>query len=92
MNLGIDFGTTNSTVAWYNPATFRQETVEIGGQSRIPSLVCWADDPSRRLFGAEAMEESKNAEGWSAEERLQFRDRLASSFKTDFAAGLPSVS
>ena len=92
MNLGIDFGTTNSTIAWYNPATFRQETVEIGGQARIPSLVCWASERADRLFGAEARAEAANAENWETEARLQFRDRLASSFKTDFAAGHASVS
>ena len=92
MNLGIDFGTTNSTVAWYNPGTFRQETVAIGGTERIPSLVCWASGGAERLFGAEAREEAKNAESWDLEARLQFRDRLAASFKTDFAAGLASVS
>ena len=91
-NLGIDFGTTNSTVAWYNPGTFRQETAEIGGVKRIPSLVCWASAAAERLFGAEAREEAKNAESWDLEARLQFRDRLAASFKTDFAAGLASVS
>jgi Hsp70 protein len=39
-SLGIDFGTTNSSMAWFNPETGRAEVLKNDeGEEKMPSLV-----------------------------------------------------
>ena len=94
MKVGIDFGTTNSSVAWFNPQTQRVENILFDNRdARVPSLVYWDNDPSRRSFGYEAAIANKDAEeGGNVSQRMAFRRHLAMSFKTDFAKNIHNVA
>ncbi len=49
-SIGIDFGTTNSSMAWYDPSSGRAEVIlNAEGESKTPSLVYFGD--SERLIG-----------------------------------------
>ena len=54
MRVGIDFGTTNTTVAWFNPRRLQLETIEIAGEDKVPSVVYWDETPLNRLYGKAA--------------------------------------
>lgn len=87
MKIGIDFGTTNSSVAWFNPQTRRVESILFDNRdARVPSLVYWDDDPAKRCFGYYAAMASNDAENdANLTNRMNFQRHLARSFKTDFA-------
>lgn len=87
MRVGIDLGTTNSGISWYNPASQKIEIVKIDGDERIPSVVYWAQEASERKFGKRAVLLAKEGESLSDVDRRAYAnsDYFAVSFKSDFA-------
>ena len=68
-SIGIDFGTTNSCVAWYDPRTGRAEVIlNAEGQTKTPSLVYFGDDetlvgePVEHLIQNVSMEKARRDE------------------------------
>ena len=51
--IGIDFGTSYSTVSWLNPRTNRAEPIRINGKEKIPTMLFYSST-SRPLCGDEA--------------------------------------
>lgn len=48
--IGIDFGTSNSSMAWFDPRTRKAEVVKCQGEDKTPSLMYFGEDetdPSR---------------------------------------------
>ena len=42
-SIGIDFGTTNSSMAWFDPRTQRAETIKNQGEDKTPSIVFFGE-------------------------------------------------
>jgi molecular chaperone DnaK (HSP70) len=42
--IGIDFGTTNSSMAWYDPRTQRAEVIKTQGEDKTPSMVFFGEN------------------------------------------------
>lgn len=52
--IGIDFGTSYSTVSWINPRTYRAEPIRINGKEKIPTMLYYPSDCEIPLCGEEA--------------------------------------
>lgn len=52
--IGIDFGTSYSTVSWINPYTNRAEPIRINGKEKIPTMLYYPIDSNKPLCGEEA--------------------------------------
>lgn len=52
--IGIDFGTSYSTMAWVNPSTNRAEPIRINGKEKIPTMLYFSADCDDPLVGDEA--------------------------------------
>jgi WD40 repeat protein len=68
-SIGIDFGTTNSCVAWYDPRTGGAEVIlNAEGQTKTPSLVYFGEDetlvgePVEHLIQNVSMEKARREE------------------------------
>jgi hypothetical protein len=73
--LGIDFGTTNSSMAWYNPKSGQAELIKNAeGQDETPSVVYYGEDDVQVGRAAEHALENEAA----SEEELQ---RIVTSIK-----------
>src|SRR5918911_5110205 len=42
--IGIDFGTTNSSMAWFDPRTKRAELIKTQGEDKTPSMVYFGEN------------------------------------------------
>lgn len=52
--IGIDFGTSYSTMSWVNPHTNRAEPIRINGKEKIPTMLYFHADNDIPLAGEEA--------------------------------------
>lgn len=52
--IGIDFGTSYSTVSWVNPRTNRAEPIRINGKEKVPTMLYYPSDSDKPLCGDEA--------------------------------------
>lgn len=52
--IGIDFGTSYSTMSWVNPRTNRAEPIRINGKEKIPTMLYYPFDSNTPLVGDEA--------------------------------------
>ena len=52
--IGIDFGTSYSTISWINPRTNRAEAIRINGKEKIPTMLYFSSDSDTPLCGDEA--------------------------------------
>lgn len=52
--IGIDFGTSYSTMSWVNPRTNRAEPIRINGKEKIPTMLYFSADDDEPLVGGEA--------------------------------------
>src|SRR5436309_7752396 len=42
--IGIDSGTTNSSMAWYDPRTGRAEVIKTQGEDKVPSMAYFGEN------------------------------------------------
>lgn len=78
--VGIDFGTTNSCVAWVNPATGKAEVIaNAEGDSKTPSLVYFGAEDT--LVGAPAEEYFGDVKDLAPAERGEAAQRFVRSVK-----------
>ena len=54
--IGIDFGTTYSTVAYKNPQTGLAEAIRINGSEKIPTMLYYSPEGGEPMIGQEAYE------------------------------------
>lgn len=54
--IGIDFGTTYSTVAYINPQTGLAEAIRINGSEKIPTMLYYSPEGGEPMVGQEAYE------------------------------------
>lgn len=54
--IGIDFGTSYSTVAYKNPKTGLAESIRINGSEKIPTILYYSPDGGDPMVGQEAFE------------------------------------
>ena len=54
MTISIDFGTTNTTIAWFNPVTCAVEPIAVDGVVKIPSVIYWPQKEHLRRYGKAA--------------------------------------
>lgn len=54
--IGIDFGTTYSTVAYMNPQTGLAEAIRINGSEKIPTMLYYSPEGGEPMVGQEAYE------------------------------------
>lgn len=54
--IGIDFGTTYSTVAYKNPQTGLAEAIRINGSEKIPTMLYYSPEGGEPMVGQEAYE------------------------------------
>lgn len=59
--LGIDFGTSNTTVAFVDPTTDQPKTLRIDGEEKIPSVLYFSDDEVEPIIGTQAFATYENA-------------------------------
>lgn len=52
--IGIDFGTSYSTVSWLNPRTGHAEPIRINGKVKIPTMLYYPADGNKPLAGDDA--------------------------------------
>ncbi len=52
--LGIDFGTSNTTIAWVDPKTGRPNSFRIEGEEKIPSVIYFAPEGTAPIVGPAA--------------------------------------
>lgn len=52
--IGIDFGTSYSTVSWVNPQTGHAEAIRINGKEKIPTMLYYSKSSNTPLVGDEA--------------------------------------
>lgn len=52
--IGIDFGTSFSTVSWFNPQTGKPEPILINGKEKIPTMLYYPPEGGDPLVGDEA--------------------------------------
>lgn len=52
--IGIDFGTSYSTISWINPRTNHAEPIRINGKEKIPTMLYFPSDSNTPLCGDEA--------------------------------------
>lgn len=52
--IGIDFGTSFSTVSWVNPQTGKPEPILINGKEKIPTMLYYPPEGGEPLVGDEA--------------------------------------
>src|SRR5829696_6252626 len=78
---GIDFGTTNSSMAWHNPETGRAEIIlNSEGEQKTPSLVYFGE--GEILVGKPAEDQVELAEDTDdPKEREEIGQRLLKSIK-----------
>lgn len=54
--IGIDFGTSYSTVAYINPQSGNAEAIRINGSEKIPTMLYYSPDGGEPMIGQEAFE------------------------------------
>lgn len=54
--IGIDFGTSYSTVCRINPKTGKAEPIRINGEDKIPSILYYSPDGGEPMIGKEAFD------------------------------------
>lgn len=54
--IGIDFGTSYSTVAYVNPQSGNAEAIRINGSEKIPTMLYYSPDGGEPMIGQEAFE------------------------------------
>ena len=54
--IGIDFGTSFSTVAYVNPQSGNAEAIRINGSEKIPTMLYYSPDGEEPMIGQEAYE------------------------------------
>ena len=54
--IGIDFGTSYSTVAYKNPQTGLAEAIRINGSEKIPTMLYYSPEGGEPMVGQEAYE------------------------------------
>lgn len=54
--IGIDFGTSFSTVAYVNPQSGNAEAIRINGSEKIPTMLYYSPDGGEPMIGQEAFE------------------------------------
>lgn len=80
-SIGIDFGTTNSSMAWYDPRTGTSEVIlNAEGQTRTPSLVYFGEDEILVGESVDSLIENVSADRAQREEVVQ---RTVKSIKRD---------
>jgi molecular chaperone DnaK len=78
--LGIDFGTTNSSMAWLNPATGKAEILKNAeGHEKTPSLVYFGADET--LVGASVEALLEDLKDYEESERQRELQRIVKSIK-----------
>lgn len=80
--LGIDFGTSNTTVAWVDPRTGRPSSFRIEGEEKIPSVVYFPPNEASPSIGSAAMSMYEMANDITdPEERMEFLSGVISGIK-----------
>src|SRR5271169_2231355 len=80
--IGIDFGTCNSSAAWFNPKTGQAELLlNAEGEDKTPSVVYFGPN-NQTVVGKHAEEQLENPEG---------RKRVLSAVKRDLAKQTATV-
>ena len=81
MKLGIDFGTSFSTMAYCNPVTGRPEVIsDDSGLTKIPTLVYWGQDGDVKV-GQAALDLLGDTELMPPEAQFEIRTRIIKSVK-----------
>ena len=80
---GVDFGTTNSSMAWYNPETGRAEIIlSAEGEPKTPSLIYFSEEEGEILVGKPVEDQVELAEDTDdPKEREEIGQRLLKSIK-----------
>jgi molecular chaperone DnaK (HSP70) len=76
-SVDIDFGTTNSSMAWYDPRSGRAEVIKNQGEDKTPSMVYFGEDET--LVGKpvdELIEDVSNDRARREEEEDEHRRRV----------------
>src|SRR5829696_5271620 len=80
LSIGIDFGTTSCSMAWYNPDTEQAEILlNAESEDKTPSLVYFGEDEF--LVGELVEELLEDSESYEEEERLDVARRVVRSIK-----------
>ena len=83
--LGIDFGTTNSAMAWFNPDTKQAEVIfNSEGEGKTPSLVYYGEDEI--LVGKPVADLLEESEHYEEAERSDIARRIVKSIKRNLLA------
>jgi molecular chaperone DnaK (HSP70)/outer membrane lipoprotein SlyB len=84
---GIDFGTTNSSMSWYDPETEQADIIaNAEGEDKTPSIVYFGED-DEVLVGKDAEEKVKEYENSpNVEEREEVNRRVVKSIKRNLLA------
>jgi molecular chaperone DnaK (HSP70) len=84
-HLGIDFGTTNSAMAWFNPDTKQAEVIfNSEGEAKTPSLVYYGEDEI--LVGQPVADLLEESEHYEEAERSDIVRRIVKSIKRNLLA------
>jgi molecular chaperone DnaK (HSP70) len=84
-HLGIDFGTTNSAMAWFNPDTKQAEVIfNSEGEAKTPSLVYYGEDEI--LVGQPVPDLLEESEHYEEAERSDIALRIVKSIKRNLLA------
>ncbi len=75
-SIGIDFGTTNSSMAWFDPRTKRAEVIKSQGEDKTPSMVFFGEDET--LVGKPADELVEDVSNDSSRRAEVFRRTITS--------------
>lgn len=82
--LGIDFGTSNTTVAWVDPKSGRPNCFRVEGEEKIPSVMFFRPDGSKPDIGPIALAQYEIAnEIPDPEEKREFLSGVISGIKRD---------
>jgi molecular chaperone DnaK (HSP70) len=79
---GIDFGTTNSSMAWFDPKTKQAQLLKnTEGEEKTPSLVYFGEDET--LVGKPVQDKLEESEHYDEEEREDLNQRVVKGIKRD---------
>lgn len=77
---GIDFGTTNSSMAWFDPETKEARILKNAeGEEKTPSLVYFGEDET--LVGKPVQDKLEESENYDEEEREDLNQRVVKGIK-----------